>query len=413
MISQARYSDGTRSATVTLERIDTWIEDTESIVNFPGILELDGRLVLYHARSRHGAEHIADEDPNRIMESYDDGATWQPAPDDFPLAFHDPLTGRQIDAFGGSIGYLSDGTIVHIGHNTQLQHDVGYDGAHMHDRFQQDDPTFRFQRASSDGQMLETIKFKVSGMPWGRRSYQVYSPILEMDDGDLLAAMEWVKILPEAQWRRQASGRIWKYLFGVFIVRSGDGGHTWEYVAQFDPDEVKPVYGISDRPVDEGFDEAHLTKLPNGDILCMLRTGSYSPLWQARSRDGGRTWDAPESTGMAGGQAAVAGAAEWRAGVLLGARVLRPSPGDARDDQHRRHREPLGSALLLPHRPGMLLHRDHAAGRQAARDLFGLRLHARHGDARAARAAHSPRRHRYLDRRRMSTAHSAPRREHP
>ena len=297
MISQARYSDGTRSATVTLERIDTWIEDTESIVNFPGILELDGRLVLYHARSRHGAEHIADEDPNRIMESYDDGATWQPAPDDFPLAFHDPLTGRQIDAFGGSIGYLSDGTIVHIGHNTQLQHDVGYDGAHMHDRFQQDDPTFRFQRASSDGQMLETIKFKVSGMPWGRRSYQVYSPILEMDDGDLLAAMEWVKILPEAQWRRQASGRIWKYLFGVFIVRSGDGGHTWEYVAQFDPDEVKPVYGISDRPVDEGFDEAHLTKLANGDILCMLRTGSYSPLWQARSRDGGRTWDAPESTG--------------------------------------------------------------------------------------------------------------------
>ena len=252
MISQARYSDGTRSATVTLERIDTWIEDTESIVNFPGILELDGRLVLYHARSRHGAEHTADEDPNRIMESYDDGETWQPAPDDFPLAFHDPLTGRQIDAFGGSIGYLSDGTIVHIGHNTQLQHDVGYDGAHMHDRFQQDDPTFRFQRASNDGQMLETIKFKVSGMPWGRRSYQVYSPILEMDDGDLLAAMEWVKILPEAQWRRQASGRIWKYLFGVFIVRSGDGGHTWEYVAQFDPDEVKPVYGISDRPVDEG-----------------------------------------------------------------------------------------------------------------------------------------------------------------
>ena len=63
MISQARYSDGIRSATVTLERIDTWIEDTESIVNFPGILELDGRLVLYHARSRHGAEHIADRGP--------------------------------------------------------------------------------------------------------------------------------------------------------------------------------------------------------------------------------------------------------------------------------------------------------------------------------------------------------------
>ena len=297
MIRQARYNDGTRSATVTLERIDTWVEDTESIVNFPGILELDDRLVLYHARSRHGAEHTADEDPNRILESYDDGETWQPAPDDFPLSFKDPMTGRQIDAFGGSIGYLRDGTIVHIGHNTQLQHDVGYEGSRMHDRFQQDDPTFRFQRAAGDGRLLETIKFKVSGMPWGRRSYQVYSPIVELDDGDLLAAMEWVKMLPEERWRHEAHGRVWKYLFGVFIVRSADGGHTWEYVTQFDPDEVKPVYGISDRTVDEGFDEAHMTKLPNGDILCMLRTGSYSPLWQARSRDGGRTWDAPESTG--------------------------------------------------------------------------------------------------------------------
>ena len=28
MIHQARYSDGTRTATVTLERIDTWVEKT-------------------------------------------------------------------------------------------------------------------------------------------------------------------------------------------------------------------------------------------------------------------------------------------------------------------------------------------------------------------------------------------------
>ena len=63
-------------------------------------------------------------------------------------------------------------------------------------------------------------------MPWGRRSYQVYSPIVELDDGDLLAAMEWVKMLPEERWRHEAHGRVWKYLFGVFIVRSGDGGHS-------------------------------------------------------------------------------------------------------------------------------------------------------------------------------------------
>ena len=302
MIRQARYSDGTRSATVTLERIDTWIEDTESIVNFPSILELDGRLVLTFARSRHGAEHTHDEDPGRSMESFDDGETWQPGPEDDPLVTYDPITGHKNDGFGGGGGHLRDGTIVHMSHSTQLQFDNGYDrtGGHMHEQFQQDDPTFRFQRASGDGQLLERFSFKVSGMPWGRASYQVYSPVLEMDDGDLLAAMEWVKLLPEKRWRHEAHGRIWKYLFGVFFVRSSDGGRTWEYVTQFDPDEVKPVYGISDRAVDEGFDEARMIKLPNGDILCVMRTGSYSPLWQARSRDGGRTWDAPESMGWPG-----------------------------------------------------------------------------------------------------------------
>ncbi len=297
MIDQARYRDGTRTAVVTLERVDTWVEDTDSIVNFPGILELDGRLVLSFARSQHGREHTADEDTDRVIESYDDGETWQPARDDYPLVFRDPQTGRIIDRFGVSIGYLGDGTIAHIGHNTQLQHDVGYAGRHMHDEFQQDDPTFRFQRASGDGQLLETINFKVPGMPWGRASYQAYSPVLEMDDGDLLAAMEWCKMLPEDRWRHEAHGRIWKYLFGVFIVRSSDGGRTWEYITQFDPAEVKPVYGIFDRSVDDGFDEAHMAKLSNGDILCVMRTGSYSPMWQARSRDGGRTWDAPEPTG--------------------------------------------------------------------------------------------------------------------
>ena len=405
MITEATYTRDGRTATIRVERIDTWVEDTASIVNFPGILELDGRLILTFARSRHGAEHSHKEDPGRSLESFDDGETWQPAPDDDPLVTYDPLSGHKNDGFGGGCGRLRDGTIVHMSHSTLVHLDYGYDRTkgHMHEQFQQDDPTFRFQRASSDGQLLERFPFKVAGMPWGRRSYQVYSPILEMDDGDLLAAMEWVELLPEERWRREAHGRVWKYLFGVFIVRSGDGGRTWDYVTQFDPGQVKPVYGISDRPVDEGFDEAHMTKLPNGDILCVMRTGSYSPLWQdavARRRS---NLGHARVHGVARSQAAAAGPAERRARVRLGTRVLRPPAGHPRDDQHRRHRASVGSALQLPHRAGMLLHHDHAARRQAARDLLGLRLHTRHGDARAAGAAHSPRRYRHRHRR-VSTA---------
>ena len=299
MITEATYRCDGRTVAIRLERVDTWVEDAGEIVNFPCLLELDGRLILFYSRSRHGGEHAAAEDPVNVIESCDDGETWHPAPEDFELLSRDPVSGRASDTFSTSLGYLRDGTIVHIGHNTQLQHDIGYDRSkgHMHVQFQQDDPTFRFQRASRDGRLLETVQFKVAGIPWGRASYQVYSTILELDGGDLLAAMEWAKILPESEWIRRPNGSVWRYRFGVFIVRSSDGGRSWALVEEFDPEKIKPVYGIGDRAVDEGFDEADLRVLANGAILCVFRTGSDSPLWQSRSCDGGHTWAAPEPIG--------------------------------------------------------------------------------------------------------------------
>ena len=40
--------------------------------------------------------------------------------------------------------------------------------------------------------------------------------------------------------------------------------------------------------------------LANGDILCVMRTGPRSPMYQARSRDGGHTWSEPRSIGWPG-----------------------------------------------------------------------------------------------------------------
>ena len=85
MITEATYTRDGRTATIRVERIDTLIQDTESIVNFPSLLELDGRLILTYARSRHGGEHAHKEDPARTIESFNDGQTWQPAPNDNPL----------------------------------------------------------------------------------------------------------------------------------------------------------------------------------------------------------------------------------------------------------------------------------------------------------------------------------------
>ncbi len=71
MIRQATYTDGSRTATITLERIDTWLEATDSIVNFPGLVELEGdRLYMTYHYGRHGGH-----EPLRAVISDDGGAT--------------------------------------------------------------------------------------------------------------------------------------------------------------------------------------------------------------------------------------------------------------------------------------------------------------------------------------------------
>ncbi len=303
MISRASYSDGTRTATITLERIDTWLEEDQTVINFPGVVPLDGdRLFMTIHWSRHGDEGKFG-DPTRAYLSEDAGETWTEAPRDFPMVTRDPRTDWMTENWdSGAWGFLQDGSIARIDHNTHKQHTLGHDRSqgHMHERFQQEDPEFRWHRYARDGSKLEHWTFKVDKTPRERASYQCYSRILELDDGDILVALEWVDQLSEDEQYADMSGRVRTFRFGTFIVRSSDRGRTWKCMATFDPAVVNPVYGAYDRGVEEGLDEADLAVLPNGDILCVMRTDSYAPMFQARSRDGGHTWSEPESTGWQG-----------------------------------------------------------------------------------------------------------------
>ena len=80
----------------------------------------------------------------------------------------------------------------------------------------------------------------------------------------------------------------WKlYKYRTWVMRSTDRGKTWEYLSTVAYD---PSVGL------ESFCEADLLALPNGDILCFLRTGGqppYSPLYLSRSSDDGKTWSKP------------------------------------------------------------------------------------------------------------------------
>jgi len=299
MIRDATYERNGRTASINVDRIDTWLDLTNSVINFPGLVELDGnRMFLTYHLGRHGGH-----EPLQTVVSDDAGSTWHEAPTDHPLIDRHPATERNIlDFSSGVLGYPKDGSIVRIDHDTVELAQSWRDrtSGSYHEVGQVENPTFRFRRWSKQGDVIGAHDFKVRGLPFKRASYQSYSSLIELENGNYLTALEWVDILPEDQWTIDGRGRTRNTRIGVFIVRSTNQGETWEYVQKFDAGEVMPAYGPGDRSVDEGFDEADLAITRSGDILCVMRTGSYSPMFQSRSTDGGHTWSTPTNTGWQG-----------------------------------------------------------------------------------------------------------------
>ncbi len=83
-----------------------------------------------------------------------------------------------------------------------------------------------------------------------------------------------------------------------YIGRSTDQGRSWDYLSTV---AYRPFLG------NEGYSELVIRRLPNGDVLALVRTGGNSkgtwqdnPLMMSRSRDGGRTWSPVKRTGVEG-----------------------------------------------------------------------------------------------------------------
>ena len=111
MIKRATYGDGTRDVVITASEPDVWIETEQSVINFPGVVELEGDdLYMTYHQGRHGGV-----EPLASVISHDLGASWHPAPDDSPFIDRNHITGLHIMDFGsGIIGYPKDGTTTRI-----------------------------------------------------------------------------------------------------------------------------------------------------------------------------------------------------------------------------------------------------------------------------------------------------------
>jgi sialidase-1 len=101
------------------------------------------------------------------------------------------------------------------------------------------------------------------------------TPIRVMPDGTL--------ILPV--YREQSRDRSYNW---SAMILSSDNGRTWSEPYMVDPDN-------------DDNDEPDIVRLPNGDLLCVMRTnvGEHT-MWQSLSRDGGRTWTKSEPIGFFG-----------------------------------------------------------------------------------------------------------------
>jgi hypothetical protein len=112
--------------------------------------------------------------------------------------------------------------------------------------------------------------------------------IILLRDGSLLAANSGCFAADQAlvtTYPKEFGARKYR----GFVTRSTDRGLTWEYLSTVTAD---PTLGP------EGCNEMDLIRAPNGDILCVYRTGGSatapSPMYLSRSRDEGRTWGKPE-----------------------------------------------------------------------------------------------------------------------
>lgn len=149
--------------------------------------------------------------------------------------------------------------------------------------------------------------------------------ILELEDGSLLAAMygnfETDVTRPSHPWSRTET----KYKLRAFAVRSTDEGKTWRYrasVAVPDPD-------VEDAT--EGFNEWTMTRLADGRLLAVVRTGHFTPLVASWSDDEGLTWTPPRTPaglGPAGGDPNLLTLENGRLALAFG-EMVQPDASDA------------------------------------------------------------------------------------
>jgi hypothetical protein len=304
--------------------------------NYPYMVRFaDGSIVVSAHTSPEGLGEIR---------STDGGETWKPW-----------KSGARLGV-DGSIGRLADGTVLVMEQKTKPAADAE-PGTYVGERWV----------LSDNGNTLrgpEPITVRTPPIATGYddggadESNRVRGPffhgdLLVLPNGDLLSTMD--TNFPE-DTKYPKTGAMYKWR--TIVVRSGDQGRNWEYLST-----AAAMDSIADRSLvprwQDGFDEAALGLMPDGRLLCVMRTGTYAnpaaaratyrdlsttvaaengeyrtrgqptdPIYLAVSGDGGRTWGTPEPLPTARGACPRLLLLSHGVLALSYGRVARPTQGD-------------------------------------------------------------------------------------
>lgn len=204
--------------------------------------------------------------------SFDGRKTWQewtPAPEQ----------GRGPITEGAGV-QMRDGRIllfdVHAEHTGNKRFEASFWTSK--DDFKTLDGPFRYGFVLPEA---ETNSFDDRGEPISRMYFR--RSVLELKNGHLLATayghFEADRFASEYNPKMRKTRS--------FLLRSADGGKQWEHVANIASDPVEQ----------EGFGEPVLVQLRTGPLagrlICQMRTGRETPVYQSESDDEGKTWTRP------------------------------------------------------------------------------------------------------------------------
>ena len=167
-------------------------------------------------------------------------------------------------------------------------------------------------------------------------------PIVEMENGTLLkpcygnfrgdtVPMEGFVATKDEKWFKYRS----------YLLRSVDRGESWGYFS---------TIAYDGETGQESFCEPAMVHLGGGELLAVMRTGRFAPMYQARSLDGGKTWQRPKSLHTLGlspamvllGNGALVCSFGWRPMKIVAEMVGGgPYPG-ADDDYRKRYKDDVG-----------------------------------------------------------------------